>query len=76
MTETYYEDGRITYDEAERKVHEFIEEKADTRSTVSTKDVCRAMGIEWSNHNQRRVYDVLEAELPESDWGNKFEVQR
>lgn len=72
----YYPDERITYDEADRVVHEFVNEMCDVRTLATPKDICRAMGIDWNEHNRQRVMDAADRTLPESDqWPGKYEVK-
>lgn len=64
----YYPDERITYEKAETLVKDFIQEcEGKTLYLVSAREVCKKVGIDPSNHNQRRVHDVLQEELEKSE---------
>lgn len=60
----YDEDEKITYDRAGVLVRRFLSEKCDLRETTTVVDVCKALDIERSNHNQIRLREALEYYCP------------
>lgn len=60
MGESYYQDGRLSWPEAESLVDDFISETRKTASTCTTTEVLQQYNEEVSNHNIRRVHDALQ----------------
>lgn len=56
----YQEDDKLTYDRAGILVHRFLRKRAELRETATVADVCRAMDVEESKHNEIRVREALE----------------
>lgn len=54
----WYDDGRLTYPEAETLVQTYLT-NATTRTQTTSVDVLEWRGEENSHHNRLRVYDVL-----------------
>jgi len=79
LSEAFYPDSsKITFDEAEEEVQEFVETVNENCSTATSKDVCLARDIERSQHNIQRIHTALQkkcALLRKSDRGaDRFEL--
>lgn len=76
---SYYDDERITQDEATDAVERFAQQKHNTRHLVTSKGVCDAMDIAPTEHNRRRVLHALRVRFELSEmWSNseeKFKVE-
>lgn len=57
----YYDDPtKITYDEADVLVEEYLGEKEAARSTLTSRDVADHFGVCRSTHNLQRLNDSLD----------------
>lgn len=69
MSGFYDEEDKITYDRAGVLVRRFLSEKCDLRETATVVDVCKALDIDRSNHNQIRLREALEYYCPDEHEG-------
>lgn len=53
---------KITFDEAENIVGEYLSDNKKYRTYIKTRDVCRDMDISPTMHNKVRIHDALEKE--------------
>lgn len=73
----YNDSEKITFDEAEQIVHDYITEYKDRRTYVRTKNVCDRMELDGSMHNKIRIHDALEkkCEPIKKSNGTKFKIK-
>lgn len=57
---TYYNDGnKLTFDEAEQLVVEYMDSSESTKTYATCKDVARFFDVRTSQHNLIRLDDAL-----------------
>ena len=73
----YNDSDKLTFDEAEQIVDEYIIEYKDRRTYVRTKNICERMDIDGSMHNKIRIHDALEqkCEPIKKSNGTKFKIK-
>lgn len=55
----YRDDDKLTFDDAEQRVVEFIEQAPETQTTVTCQEVAEGMEIDDCHHNLIRLDDAL-----------------
>lgn len=70
------DDNKITFDEAEDMVEEYLNDDNRYRSYIKTRDICRHMDIDSSMHNKVRIHDALEekCEVVRKSNGTRFRI--
>lgn len=73
----YNDDDKLTFDDAERIVDDYIREYKNRRTYVRTKNICNEMDIDGSMHNKLRIHDALEkrCEPIKRSNGTKFKIK-
>ncbi|AGM11914.1 hypothetical protein DNAM5_51 [Haloarcula californiae tailed virus 1] len=64
MSSFYSEEEKITYDRAGVVVRRFLTRHCDLRETATVVDVCKAMDVDRSNHNQIRIRKAMDYYCP------------
>jgi len=54
------DESKITFDEAEDLVEQYVREHKNFRTYIKTRDICNNMNIEPSMHNKVRIHNALE----------------
>lgn len=74
---SYYNDGRLTYDEADSLVEKYIRRYNGPGSTVSSKTIVNHFDVEDSKHNLLRINSSLKdrLELHRSGKREKFKIE-
>lgn len=62
---SYYNDGRITFDEAESLLEAYITEM-NTASTATSKEIAQYAEVEESRHNLYRIHEALSKRFEET----------
>lgn len=73
----YNDSDKLTFDEAEQIVKDYIREYKDRRTYVRTKNICDRMEIDGSMHNKLRIHDALEKQCKpiKRSNGTKFKIK-
>lgn len=73
----YNDEHKLTFDEAEQIVNDYIRDYKDRRTYVRTKNICDEMDIEGSMHNKLRIHDALETKCEpiKRSNGTKFKIK-
>lgn len=79
MSGYYEDDGKLTFDEAEDVVDEWVEEYRGQVTTVTSNQICNSYDIDKTHHNKYRIHECLQMRFPvtnaESATGTRFRVQ-
>lgn len=60
MSQFYEEDDKLTYDRAGVLVHRYLRKNCDLSGTATVVQVCNAIDVEASKHNEIRVREALQ----------------
>lgn len=75
MSRYYNDEEKITFDEADWYVSDFIIRFSDRRSVISVDEVARENSIETSRHNMIRLTEALDDRLRRVDNGNSTKTR-